>query len=152
MGPLMNYSHQNSHLPPHGALDQYVANIPQNGMPGAPNMNTGMMPPGQRTPLMGQFTIGQSPAAAHLNLPDGGMMGSPAQAHMQAPAMALQQSQQGTSSSGPSANTSPNVSNKRRRPSTVKAEAEETAQANGVQPKVKPSPRIGGKRQKGNAS
>jgi hypothetical protein len=75
-------------------------------------------------------------------------MGSPAQA----PGMQLQQSHQGTgtNSSGPSANTSPNASNKRRRPSAVKAE--EDGQVNGTQSKnpVRPSPRIGGKRQKGN--
>lgn len=53
-------------------------------------------------------------------------MGSPAQGHMQAPGMQLQQSQQGTNSSGPSANTSP-ASNKRRRPSTVKAEEDSGA-------------------------
>ena len=64
--------------------------------------------------------------------------------------MQLQKSQHGTSSSGPSANTSPNASNKRRRPSTVKVEEE--GQVNGTQtkPTVKPSPRIGVKRQKGN--
>jgi len=96
---------------------------------------------------MPNFSIGASPAAAHLGLPDvSPHMGSPAQA----PGMQLQQSQHGTSSSGPSANTSPNVNNKRRRPSAVKAEEE--SQVNGTQAKatVKPSPRIGGKRQKGN--
>jgi hypothetical protein len=152
MNPLMNYSQQNVSLAPYAALDQYVANIPaSNAPPGNPN---GVMQPGQRTPSMGQFPMGQSPAAGHLNLPDNNSMtgGSPALGHMQAPGMALQQSQQGTSSSGPSANTSPNVSNKRRRAS-VKAEGEDGAgQSNGVQNKVKPSPRIGGKRQKGNAS
>lgn len=100
---------------------------------------------------MSQFPMGQSPSAANLGLPENVIGGSPAQGNMQAPGMALQQSQQGTSSSGPSANTSPNVSNKRRRPS-VKTEGDDAAQANGVQPKVKPSPRIGVKRQKGNAA
>jgi hypothetical protein len=100
---------------------------------------------------MSQFSMNQSPASINMNLPDASLIqGSPAQGHMQAPAMALQQSQQGTSSSGPSANTSPNTTNKRRRPS-VKPETDDAGtQANGIQPKVKPSPRIGGKRQKGN--
>lgn len=91
--------------------------------------------------------FGASPGAAHLQLPDGSPhMGSPAQA----PGMQLQQSQHGTTSSGPSANTSPNASNKRRRPSAVKAEED---QANGTaRASVKPSPKIGGKRQKPNNS
>lgn len=146
MNPLFNYSHQNSSLNPYGALDQYVTNIAANG---ANNPGTQQNPNGPRTPSMGNF--GASPASSHLVLPDGSPRphGSPAQA----PGMQLQQSQHGTSSSGPSANTSPNASNKRRRPSTVKAEEEnQQQQVNGTQAKtaVKPSPRIGGKRQKGN--
>ncbi|RFU25735.1 hypothetical protein B7463_g10604, partial [Scytalidium lignicola] len=151
MNPLFNYAHLNPSLAPYAALDQYVTQIAQNGVNGAaqPNM------PGPRTPGMANFPMGASPATAHLQLPDGSphIGGSPAQG----PNMQLQQSQQGTNSSGPSANTSPNTTNKRRRPSTVKAETESTAagagaQANGTQakPTVKPSPRIGGKRQKGN--
>ena len=141
MTPLFNYSQENINLHPYGALEQYVSSVAQNGAnPNAQQKN----PSGPRTP---GFAIGTSPAAAHMQLPDGSPhMGSPAQA----PGMQLQQSQHGTSSSGPSANTSPNASNKRRRPSTVKAEEE--SQVNGTQTKtaVKPSPRIGGKRQKGN--
>ena len=147
MNPLFNYSHQNSSLAPYPALDQYVANISLNGSISAPNAQ-GLLQPGQRTPSMSQFPMGQSPSAAHLGLPENANSGSPALGHMQAPGMALQQSQQGTNSSGPSANTSPNVSSKRRRPS-VKTEGDETAQVNGVQPKVKPSPRMNNKRQKG---
>jgi len=144
MSPLFGYSHQNPTLTPYAALDQYVASVAANGAnPAAPGA-------GPRTPGMGNFPMGTSPAQGHLNLPDGSphMSGSPAQA----PGMQLQQSQHGTSSSGPSANTSPNASNKRRRPSAVKEESE--AQVNGTQSKtaVKPSPRIGGKRQKGNPS
>jgi hypothetical protein len=144
MSPLFGYSHQNPTLTPYAALDQYVASVAANGAnPAAPGA-------GPRTPGMGNFPMGTSPAQAHLNLPDGSphMSGSPAQA----PGMQLQQSQHGTSSSGPSANTSPNASNKRRRPSAVKEESE--AQVNGTQSKtaVKPSPRIGGKRLKGNPS
>ena len=143
MSPLFGYSHQNPTLTPYAALDQYVASVAANG----PN-NPGAQPVGPRTPGMGNFAMGTSPAQTHLNLPDGSphLSGSPAQA----PGMQLQQSQHGTSSSGPSANTSPNASNKRRRPSAVKEESE--AQVNGTQSKtaVKPSPRIGGKRQKAN--
>jgi hypothetical protein len=145
MNPLFNYSHQNATLAPYSALDSYVASVAQNG--NNPNQQ-GHIPSGPRTPGMSNFPIGASPAAAHLQLPDGSPhISSPAQA----PGMQLQQSQHGTSSSGPSANTSPNATNKRRRPSTVKGEEEN--QVNGTpvnKAAVKPSPRIGGKRQKGN--
>jgi hypothetical protein len=145
MNPLFGYSHQHTNLTPYTALDQYVQTISMT------QAGQGMLQSGQRTPSMSQFPIGQSPSTAHLGLPENVIGGSPAQGNMQAPGMALQQSQQGTSSSGPSANTSPNVSNKRRRPS-VKTEGDDASQPNGVQTKVKPSPRIGGKRQKGNAA
>lgn len=145
MNPLFSYSLQHINLTPYTALEQYVQSI------ALVQAGQGMLQSGQRTPSMGQFPMGQSPSAAHLGLPENVISGSPAQGHMQAPGMALQQSQQGTSSSGPSANTSPNVSTKRRRPS-VKTEGEDGNQPNGVQPKAKTTPRIGGKRQKGNAA
>lgn len=73
--------------------------------------------------------------------------------------MAAQQSQQGTNTSqgtgsqGTSANTSPNVTSKRRRPSGVKTEMEDGGtEINGTGAKVKASPRVGGKRQKGTAA
>jgi hypothetical protein len=144
MNPLFAYSHQNSSLAPYAALDQYVtivANSANNQVGAQQN------PAGPRTPGMGNFPMGASPHLANNQLPVGSPhMGSPAQA----PGMQLQQSQHGTSSSGPSANTSPNTNNKRRRPSAVKTEEE--TQVNGTQTKtpVRPSPRIGGKRQKGN--
>ena len=145
MNPLFNYSHLNPTLAPMAALDSYVASVAQNS--NNPN-NQGQFPSGPRTPGMSNFPLGASPAASHLQLQDGSPhISSPAQA----PGMQLQQSQHGTSSSGPSANTSPNASNKRRRPSAVKDESEN--QVNGTQgnkASVKPSPRIGGKRQKGN--
>ena len=147
MNPLFAYAHQNSSLAPYAALDQYVATVAANAAnnPGGPQQN----PAGPRTPGMGNFPMGASPHLANNQLPGGSPhMGSPAQA----PGMQLQQSHQGTgtNSSGPSANTSPNTNNKRRRPSAVKAEEE--GQVNGTQSKnpVRPSPRIGGKRQKGN--
>lgn len=120
--------------------------------------------PGQRTPVLnGQFA---SPGLAHLGLPNaqssphlGGPVHtpSPAQHHLAGPvAMVQQQSQQGSTmsgSQGTSANTSPNVTTKRRRGSAVKQEDDgggtEVNGANGN--KVKPSPRMGAKRQKGTA-
>ena len=74
--------------------------------------------------------------------------------------MVATQSQQGTNTSGggsqgTSANASPNVTNKRRRPSAVKVEGDEVGtEVNGTGPaganKVKASPRNNVKRQKGN--
>ena len=145
MNNLFHYSHAHPSLTPHAALEQYVNTVAIPNMPAGQQQN----PSGPRTPSVGNFPIGTSPAQAHLNLPGGSNsphMGSPAQGT----GMQHQQSQHGTSSSGPSANTSPNASNKRRRPSGVK---EEDMQPNGQQKTaVKPSPRIGGKRQKPNAA
>lgn len=161
MNPLFHFCQSNSTLSPYQALEKYVnshvANTQQqltiNGHP-APNI-----PQAQRTPSFSQFPMGASPATSHLQLPNSPHMGSPAQGHMQAPGMQLQQSQQGTNSSGPSANTSP-ASNKRRRPSTVKAEEDSGAPTpaslgappvNGVAKKNPPTPRIANnKRQKVN--
>lgn len=142
MNPLFAYAHLHPTLTPNNALDQYVSTVAINGTD-----NQQPNPTGPRTPGMGNFPMGVSPAQAHLQLPDGSprVTGSPAQA----PNMQLQQSQHGTSSSGPSANTSPNASNKRRRPS-VKDEVDIQVNGNPSKTAVKPSPRIGGKRQKGN--
>ncbi|KAI1371728.1 hypothetical protein F4677DRAFT_284600 [Hypoxylon crocopeplum] len=161
MNPLFNFYHTHPGLSPYAALEQYVSqnitNIPQQSVVnGQPQVNG---PPNPRTPSFGQFPMGASPAATHLQLPNSPHIGSPAQGHMQAPGMQLQQSQQGTNSSGPSANTSP-ASNKRRRPSTVKAEEDSGAptpasmggpQVNGVTMagKKPPTPRMP-KRMKGN--
>lgn len=133
-------------------------------------------PPGVRTPGVmpnnvaaagQQFPFSASPAATHLGLPGSPHIGSqpsPAQSSntMQAPSLVAQHSQQGTNSSqGTSANTSPNVPNKRRRPSGVKVDVDDGGAGGAAVPgaqvevngtnasKVKPSPRIGGKRQKG---
>jgi len=143
---------------PYMALDQYVATC-INGAPAG--MNGQPMQQGPRTPSFGQFPMGASPAAAHMNLPGSPHIGSPAPGQMQAPGMQLQPSQQGTSSSGPSANTSP-ASNKRRRPSGVKVEEDGSGaptpagsgpQVNGIQnrPTKPPTPRMP-KRVKGNPS
>jgi len=118
MGPLFGYHHSHPQMGAYNALEQYVTHFVA---PMAPNMNGQVIPPGPRTPGFGGFPIGASPAAVHSLLPGSPHVGSPAPGHMQAPGMQLQQSHQGTSSSGPSANTSP-ASNKRRRPSGVKTE------------------------------
>lgn len=135
------------------------------------------LPPGQRTP--NHFVSPAN--SAHLTLPgQTNAASSPATLHGISPAMqnlALQQQHQalqqvqaptsvgmvhsmsqsgtnnsvGTGSQGASANASPNMTNKRRRPSAVKGEDEGGGpDVNGVGPssKVKPSPRISGKRQK----
>ncbi|KAF3344013.1 PTAB protein [Verticillium dahliae] len=166
MNPLFGFSHSHPGMRPYLALEQYVNQI--NSQP-QPNMNGQPMQQGPpRTPGFGQFPVpqmppggvGASPAQPHMQLPGSPhIMGSPAQVQMQAPGMQLQQSQQGTSSSGPSANTSP-ASNKRRRPSGVKTEDDGSSaptpqsgpggQVNGVGNKGKPpTPRMP-KRVKGN--
>lgn len=153
MNPLIGFCHGNPGMGPYAALDQYVSTFISGGPPA---MNGAQQ--GPRTPSFGQFGMGTSPAAAHMNLPVSPHMGSPAPGHMQAPGMQLQASQQGTSSSGPSANTSP-ASNKRRRPSGIKEEEGSGAptpvgsvpQINGApsRPSKPPTPRIP-KRVKGN--
>jgi hypothetical protein len=144
-----------------------------------PGLNPALQPPaGQRTPSYNgpnQFT---SPAGTFMNLPMGNTGASPAtmnmspamqnhalQSHLQqqqqqpptSVGMIAQQSQQGTNTSGgtgsqvTSSNPSPNV-NKRRRPSGVKTESDDPGvggDINGTNNKVKQSPRVGNKRQKG---
>ena len=110
------------------------------GLPGQPNHISHAMP-GMGSPHLGGGA-NHTPSPGH----HAGMPGPVAMVH--------QQSQQG-SNSGASANTSP-ATQKRRRASNVKVEDEgNEAQTNGTGPaganKVKPSPRIGGKRQKGAA-
>lgn len=116
-----------------------MGNMPMPGQPGfqgspsVPSMNLPMQPNGVHSSphLQGGLAPGQGP---------GGMgTPSPAQTHMAAPHMMPQHSQQGTNSSAASANTSPQVNNKRRR-STVKVEGDDGAGEAGH--KVKPSPRM----------
>ncbi|KAI1759092.1 LIM-domain binding protein-domain-containing protein [Hypoxylon sp. FL1150] len=126
MNPLFHFYNTHTGLSPYGALEQYVNQHITNPQQPVMNGQHPNGPPNPRTPSFGQFPMGASPAATHLQLPNSPHLGSPAQGHMQAPGMQLQQSQQGTSSSGPSANTSP-ASNKRRRASTVKAEEDSGA-------------------------
>lgn len=179
MQPLFQYSQQNPHLQPSDALHQLVASFQQHKQAAHMNLPPNNLDPafqqphGQRTPGLNGPAQFASPAAARLNLPTSGspamnMAGaqapSPAQHQNNLPpgagvAMVAQQSQQGTNTSGSqgtSANTSPNATNKRRRPSTVKVEVDDgggSAEVNGTGPggghKVKPSPSMGAKRQKG---
>jgi hypothetical protein len=187
MNPLFDYFHLHPGVAPYGALEQLVnqaSNVNGQNMNGMNGMSAGnntnnmnanvammhtmvngqqpMQQGGPRTPSFNQFQIGQSPAVAHQMLPGSPHMGSPAPGQMQAPPMQHQLSQQGTSSSGPSANTSPSQNNnKRRRPSGVKGEDDGptsaptpngNAQVNGVQGKKNPpTPRMP-KRVKGNPS
>lgn len=181
MQPLFQYSQQNPLLQPSDALNQLVATYKQHNQAAQLNLPPNNLNPafqqplGPRTPGLNGPAQFVSPAAAHLSLPTsispamsmtGAQAPSPAQNHTHLPpgagvAMVAQQSQQGTNTSGSqgtSANTSPNATNKRRRPSTVKVEGDEGGgggggtEVNGTGPgggsKVKPSPRIGGKRQK----
>lgn len=132
------------------------------------------LPPGQRTPnhfvspansthltLPGQTNAAPSPATLQGMSPAIQNMALQQQAQQQAQAptsagMVHSMSQPGTNNSvgtgsqGASANASPSMTNKRRR-SAVKGEDEGGgAEVNGVGPasKVRPSPRMGGKRQK----
>lgn len=107
-----------------------------------------------------------SPAHLNLNLPGGRTMNatSPHMIHensnqgsMPPPGavpMTAQRSTQGnTSSTAASVNASPNASGKRRRASTVNKGGDNHDGGDGdPPPKVKPSPKVGGKRQKGNAA
>lgn len=165
MTPLFSYSHENPTLTAFSTLDQYVQTVIRNSA-GNVNVNgqVAMQQGGPRTPGMGQFPMGASPHAAHLPPPGSPhVVGSPAAGTMQAPAMHPSQSQQGTNSNGPSANTSP-AGTKRRRPSGVKTEDDMNGgptsaptpagnpQVNGLQGKAKPpTPRMP-KKQKVNAS
>ncbi|RDA92559.1 hypothetical protein CP533_0923 [Ophiocordyceps camponoti-saundersi (nom. inval.)] len=154
MNPLISFCHSNPGMGPYAALDQYVSTYISGGPPAMNGQVAAQQ--GPRTPSYGQFPMGASPATVHMNLPGSPHMGSPAPGHMQAPGMQLQASQQGTSSSGPSANTSP-ASNKRRRPSGIKEEEGSGAptpappQVNGApnRPNKPPTPRMP-KRVKGN--
>lgn len=145
---------------------QNMANMQANmqmqmGQPGA------LRTPGMNGPQgnMNQFA---SPANLNLSLPTNRMTNnnSPQMPQMaqqnssqgtmgppnNAPAMVAQRSQQGNRSDA-STTASPNAANKRRRASTIKNEnSMDDSDANGAQPKVKPSPKVGGKRQKGNGS
>lgn len=165
---LLQYSHQNPTLTPTESLRSLVSNIHNNQsanpvyMQG--HMNPALQPgPNARAPSMGGPNQFASPGMAHLNLP-GGVQGSPHLSGSAHPSPG-QSNLAGPPGMGPqgqmsqqvaSASASPNVSNKRRRASTVKMEGEDAGgEINGTAPgpaKVKASPRVGGKRQKGTAA
>lgn len=169
MGALFQYSNEHPHLTPYQALQKVIEQNNDMSMPPSQMANLGMqqgshpghLPTGQRTPGLHGPNHFASPGMTHLGLPAAGgsphiggpvHTPSPAQTHMAGPvAMVHQQSQQGSNmsgSQGTSANTSPNT-NKRRRASAVKAEVDDTGgDINGVNVKVKASPRVP-KRQKG---
>lgn len=167
MQMLFQYSQQNPQFSPPEALRCLVTTLQAQ----APNL---AFPSGPMNPAMQQAQNARapnamqapsqfaSPAMAHLGLP--GTQGSPhvgSSGHaspMQSqlpgpPGMA----QQGQMQQPPPANASPSVNNKRRRASAVKTEGDDGSgglEVNGTAsgaPKVKPSPKVGGKRQKGSA-
>lgn len=135
-------------------LQNHMARTANGQVPYANPMNPGMNGP----------TMMNSPGMGHLGVPQaqgsplmGGPVHTPSPAQNPAAggvAMMHQMSAQGSNlsgSQGPSTNTSPNVSNKRRRASAVKLEDENAGGEPSGANKVKPSPKIGGKRQKGAA-
>ncbi|KAL4938942.1 LIM-domain binding protein-domain-containing protein [Aspergillus oleicola] len=165
---LFQYSHQNPNLTPSESLRSLVTNI-QNIQNQNPMMMQGPMNPAlqqgpnARAPSMGGPNQFASPGMNHLNLP-GGVQGSPHLSGSAHPSPG-QSNLSGPPGMGPqgqmpqqvaSASASPNVSNKRRRASTVKMEGDEAGgEVNGTAQgpaKVKASPRVGGKRQKGTAA
>lgn len=171
MEPLFYYSQTHDDLTPAQALNNLVTETtrgvqsPSGAQQPENSNNAGQQGlGGHRTSSMNGPAQYTSPAMQNLGLPTQGSPHVPGPAHTPSPAhihragpvaMAHQHSQQGSNlsgSQGASANTSPQV-NKRRRPSGIKLEedgsGDSTANAAG---KVKPSPRIGGKRQKGTTS
>jgi hypothetical protein len=168
MQPLMEYYQTHSNLAPRDALNQLNTEHQQNfaslnharlqnqmarnanGQVQFPNnMNPNMNGPNQfASPAMGHLGLPQGQGSPHIGGPV--HTPSPAQQGQGGVAMMHQMSAPGSNlsgSQGASTNTSPNVSNKRRRPSAIKLE-EENASQDGNNKTVKPSPRIGGKRQK----
>jgi hypothetical protein len=175
MTSLLIYYNGHGELTPSQAMDQWnnmmSASNPAMAQQGVMRVQGGNMPPGQgaqqppqqgmpsgaRTPSgMGQPGLPpnqfMSPAMANSLLPNGNMS-SPhlMNSHTPSPASHQMVHQQSQSGSSASQNTSPNVSNKRRR-STVKTEGDDGGgpDVNGAA-KVKQSPRVGSnKRAKNN--
>lgn len=149
MKDLIFYSKENPELSVKDALESLVVSYqPQAGQnpirPAFPDGGVrafgaaGISPHIANQLLPGSAQVNGSPHMHAMNL--NGMnthTPSPHQSNM-APPMVTSLSHQGSSTSGPSANTSPNISqqNKRRR-STIKAEGDD-----GSTPKVKASPRM----------
>jgi hypothetical protein len=139
---------QGGNMPQNMQLLQQSMQQPQSNMPPGARTPQGVGPGGQPSH---QF---MSPAMQNSLLPNAALNGSPhlmQQGHTPSPSsvpMGVSLSQQGSSATA-SVNTSPNVSNKRRR-STAKIDNDEGGglAVNGAS-KTKPSPRIP-KRAKGN--
>jgi hypothetical protein len=167
MQMLFQFSQQNPQFSPPEALRNLVNTLQsQNPNPGfMPSPMNPAMQQGQnlRGPQMNGPNQFASPAMAHLGLPPQGSPHlsahpSPAQSHLAGPPGMVQQGQmQPNVGQATSASASPQVTNKRRRASTVKVENDDTGgpEVNGTATqgaaKVKASPRVGGKRQKGTA-
>lgn len=174
MSELLNFAHVQNHMSGNVALEQFAAQSTQNG-PQMPAMNVPqgmaanpMVAGGQqfRNPFatnnpMGMNAAFNSPAHQALGLPNAansphlraggspGMMGG-IQHPMAAPMMPQQSGQGTNSSNAPSSNASPNVQGKKRRASAVKGDGDD-GQPNGADAnKLKATPKMGGKRQKGN--
>lgn len=164
MQMLFQYSQQNPQMSPSESLRNLVNTLQTQ------NPNLGFMPgpmnpalqPGQppRGPPMNGAAQFASPAMHPLGLPQGSphvigsVQSSPAPGHLSAPPGMVPPGQVQPHAS--SASASPNVNNKRRRASTVKVEGDDAGGApevNGTAPqggaKVKASPRVGNKKQKG---
>ncbi|EXJ95424.1 hypothetical protein A1O1_00545 [Capronia coronata CBS 617.96] len=173
MGPLMEYFHTHPGI---GIKETLYRVTHENAQAMAQVNNARMQNHMARTangqvqyanpmnPGMNGPTMMNSPGMGHLGVPQaqgsplmGGPVHTPSPAQNPAAggvAMMHQMSAQGSNlsgSQGPSTNTSPNVSNKRRRASAVKLEEENAGGESTGANKVKPSPKIGGKRQKGAA-
>lgn len=163
---LFQYSLQNPQMSPPEALRNFISNLqtqnPNLGFMPAP-MNPALQPgqPPRGPPLNGPAQFA-SPGMHPLGLPGaqgsphlaGSAHASPAPSHLGAPGMVPQGQVQPNAHS---ASASPNVSNKRRRASTIKVEGDDSGGApevNGTGPqggaKVKASPRVS-KKQKGGA-
>lgn len=169
MQMLFQYSQQHPQLSPPEALRHLVNALQTQG----PNVGFVPSPMNQAMQMQNQMPRGPnmngppqfgSPAVAHLGLPGvqgsphigGSAHASPAPGHLAAPIMVQQNPSNMTGTQGANPVTSPHVTtNKRRRASTIKMEGDEgngNAEMNGAAaPKVKASPRTGGKRQKGTA-
>ncbi|PYI35309.1 hypothetical protein BP00DRAFT_442833 [Aspergillus indologenus CBS 114.80] len=163
---LMQFSQQNPQLTPWESLRNLV-NSMQNQVPNPAfmplQMNPAMQQGQPRAPSMNAPNQFASPAMAHLGLPPAqgsphlSVSGhpSPAPTHLAGPPMPQGQVQ-GNGPQVTSASASPNVGTKRRRASTVKVENDDNGPdlngAPGPAPaKVKASPRVGAKKQKGGA-
>lgn len=168
MSMVFSYALANQELSPMDALNKVTVQMAA----ASAGMNSAMQQiPAQRAANVNGPTQFASPSTVNMALP--GVQGSPhpansahpspAPSQLAGPGMMIPGNQAALGSNGnqvPSGNASPNVPQKRRRASTVKAEGDEGSggvEANGTAgpagaAKVKASPRVGGKRQKGTAS